>query len=98
MIATVCLVLILSVTTLAWVVTRLFAFPPRRAIGCTPGDAGLTFEEVKFPSKDGLALSGWWIAQRGAKSVPPSAILVHPLGGNRCGYPGVRVKLYAAAE
>ncbi len=45
-----------------------------------PADYGLTYEDVSFPSRDGLPLRGWWLE---ADSSSPVIILVHGAGGNR---------------
>jgi fermentation-respiration switch protein FrsA (DUF1100 family) len=46
----------------AWSLTH----PPRKPITRTPADLGIAFEEVTFPTADGLTLSAWYIpAQNG---------------------------------
>lgn len=61
--------------------TRLLAFPPRFPIlREDPAQLGLPpFDEVVFPSRDGIELSGWFIPAKGNAAV----ILVHSLGGSR---------------
>lgn len=49
-----------------------------------PGEVGLAFEEVSFPSTDGVELRGWFIPADSQKLI----IHNHFLPGNRCGYPG----------
>jgi uncharacterized protein len=54
-----------------------------------PGEVGLEFEEVFFPSMDGVPLEGWFIPAESDKLIIHS----HFLPGNRYGYrasPGVR--------
>jgi uncharacterized protein len=46
----------------------LLSYPPRLPVRCpTPADVGLHYEEVSFPTADGLTLRGWFIpGQNGA--------------------------------
>lgn len=46
-------------------VGQMFYHPDRRVHG-SPADAGLAFREVRFASRDGTALSGWFVPARGA--------------------------------
>lgn len=39
-------------------------FFPQRAMLASPGDAGLTFDDVFFTSTDGTRLHGWWLPSR----------------------------------
>lgn len=41
-------------------VSRMFYYPDRAVHG-SPADAGLAFTEVRFASRDGTALSGWFV-------------------------------------
>ncbi|WP_033338088.1 alpha/beta hydrolase [Catenuloplanes japonicus] len=50
----------------------------------TPAEAGLDFEDVTFPSRDGVPLEGWFIPAPGATKV---IIANHPLWFNRAGLP-----------
>ena len=49
-----------------------------------PRDAGLAYEEVEFPARDGVRLSGWFIPASAAGPCP-SVILVHGWRWNRLG-------------
>src|SRR5215469_3214976 len=49
-----------------------------------PGEVGLEYEEVVFPSMDGVPLEGWLIPADSDKLI----IHNHFLPGNRYGYPG----------
>ena len=40
---------------------RIFVFFPTAEVRYTPGDAGLAYEEVFFPTSDGHSLHGWYI-------------------------------------
>ncbi|MBM2614300.1 alpha/beta hydrolase [Actinoplanes sp. LDG1-06] len=50
----------------------------------TPAEAGLAYEDVTFPSLDGVPLEGWFIPAPGATRV---VIANHPLGFTRAGLP-----------
>ena len=65
---------ILAALVLAWRNPRV---PPRR----TPADVGISFEEIHFASRRGLALHGWWIPcdREGRR---PLVVLVHGWGRN----------------
>ena len=57
-----------------------FAHPLRAPILRTPADLDLTFEDVTFPSADGVPIEAWFIPQ------PASTRLIvvnHPLNFNR---------------
>jgi pimeloyl-ACP methyl ester carboxylesterase len=48
-------------TGLALFFTRMLVRPPRQPLWETPDEYGLPFEDVQFPARDGLRLSGWFI-------------------------------------
>ncbi|MBL7259582.1 alpha/beta hydrolase [Actinoplanes sp. LDG1-01] len=50
----------------------------------TPAEAGLAYEDVTFPSADGVPLEGWFIPAPGSRRV---VIANHPLGFTRAGLP-----------
>jgi len=50
----------------------------------TPDDAGLDYENVRFPSYDGVPLEGWYIPAAGSSRV---IIANHPSGFTRSGLP-----------
>ena len=50
----------------------------------TPAELGLAFEEVTFPSSDGIPIEAWFIPrQRSTKPI----VVDHPLNFNRYGCP-----------
>ena len=59
----------------------------RVPIGSNPGDFGLEYVDVSFPSRDGLTLRGWWL-EGGDDS--PVIVVVHGSEGNRA-YPADRM-------
>ncbi|MDT8305765.1 MAG: alpha/beta fold hydrolase [Anaerolineae bacterium] len=62
---------------------RQMVRPPRQPLWATPRDAGLSYEDVEFPARDGLRLSGWFLP---ADTSPgPAIILVHGWPWNRLG-------------
>ena len=67
---------------------RKFVFFPTAAIERTPADVGLKFEDVYFPTDDGLTLNGWFVpapptAGEAAGRVAGTTLLwFHGNGGN----------------
>lgn len=59
--------------------------PQRAPILKTPADYGLDFEDVFFPSFDGVALEAWYIPAANSDKL---IICNHPLTMNRYGFPG----------
>jgi uncharacterized protein len=61
---------------------EVMSSPPRMPVCCqTPADFGLRYEDVAFPTPDGLTLRGWYIpGQNGA-----TILFAHGGGGNRLG-------------
>lgn len=62
---------------------RQMVRPPRRPLWATPRDAGLSYEDIEFPARDGLRLSGWFLPADASPG--PAIILVHGWPGNRLG-------------
>ena len=62
------------------VTTRRFAYNDKENAGLTPASFGLPFEEVAFPSRDGVPLRGWWVAAPQARG---TVVLVHGLNRSR---------------
>lgn len=63
--------------------SHAFVNPLRSPILHTPDEIGLSFEEVTFPSADGVPLEGWFIPADTDRIV----IANHPMGFNRSGLP-----------
>lgn len=59
--------------------------PQRAPVLGTPGDYGLNYEDVFFPSKDGVPLEAWFIPCQGSDKL---IICNHPATMSRTGYPG----------
>jgi pimeloyl-ACP methyl ester carboxylesterase len=67
--------------------------PPRQRLWASPSDLGMPFEEVQFPARDGLRLSGWFIptgesaaeTEFETDSAAPTLIFVHSWPWNRLG-------------
>jgi pimeloyl-ACP methyl ester carboxylesterase len=59
------------------------SYPPRQLVCCqTPADVGLHYEDVSFPTSDGVTLRGWYIpGQNGA-----TILFAHGGGSNRLGF------------
>ncbi len=66
---------------------RMMIAPKRQALWATPEDIGLEFEDVQFPARDGLRVSGWFIpANKDSSASKPTVVLVHSWQWNRLGY------------
>lgn len=72
---------------LALFFTRMLVWPPRQPLWETPADYGLPFEDVQFPARDGLRLSGWFIPGKNDSQDDKSTtiVLVHGWPWNRLG-------------
>ncbi|EFQ84385.1 hypothetical protein HMPREF0063_10237 [Aeromicrobium marinum DSM 15272] len=64
-------------------ISHAFVNPVRSPVLWSPSDAGLDFQDVTFPSADGVPLEGWFIPANSDKLV----ILNHPMGFSRAGLP-----------
>jgi hypothetical protein len=60
-----------------------FTSPPRSPILHNPAEEGLAYEDVTFPSADGVPLEGWFIPADSDRLI----IANHPMGFNRAGLP-----------
>jgi uncharacterized protein len=58
--------------------------PPRERLWATPADVGLSYQEVHFPARDGVRLSGWFVPAS-VEGQGPAVILVHGWPWNRLG-------------
>jgi dipeptidyl aminopeptidase/acylaminoacyl peptidase len=75
------------ITVIAAFFSRLLINPPRQRLWTTPSSLGLPYEEVQFPARDGLRLSGWFIPRKRAnqRGTDTTIILVHGWPWNRLG-------------
>jgi pimeloyl-ACP methyl ester carboxylesterase len=66
---------------------RMIIRPPRQRLWATPDELGMAYEDVQFPARDGLRLSGWFIPARleGEQRAKATLILVHGWPWNRLG-------------
>jgi pimeloyl-ACP methyl ester carboxylesterase len=60
--------------------TRRFQYNDKENAGLTPASFALAFEEVSFPSGDGVPLSGWWVP---AAEPRGTVVLIHGLNRSR---------------
>jgi len=56
-----------------------YIYYPERILSADPGDIGLNFESVSFKTTDGVKLSGWFVANEGARGV---ILFCHGNAGN----------------
>jgi len=75
------------ITVLSAYMARMIISPPRQRLWATPDDLGMPFEDVQFPARDGLRLSGWFIPAKSDNGQQPKAtlLLVHGWPWNRLG-------------
>ena len=64
---------------------EMFWHGARTPVMRRPDDVGLEFEEVSFPSRDGVPLEGWYIPAEGSDKL---LVINHPMTCNRYGFPG----------
>lgn len=66
--------------------TRRMISPPRQALWTSPAQMSLPYENVQFPARDGVRLSGWFLpAAKGNERNGATIILVHGWTWNRLG-------------
>lgn len=68
---------------------RTLTHPPRKPLTTTPGDQGIAYEDVFFPTEDGLTLSGWFIPPQNGRTL----IACHGIFDNREQFLGPAVEL-----
>ena len=65
---------------------RMLLSPPRQRLSATPDDLGMPFEDVQFPARDGVRLSGWFVPVKKAVSdTKGTVVIVHGWPWNRLG-------------
>jgi uncharacterized protein len=62
-------------------IVHIATFPPRRRVKRTPAEFNAPFENVRFPSRGGVELSGWYIPAR--QKAQGTIILCHGMSANR---------------
>lgn len=56
---------------------RKLIFHPVPLTGLTPKNYGLKFQEISFPSSDGVSLTGWWVEHPGKDAKRPILLYCH---------------------
>ncbi len=74
----------LTAAIVALFARRMIA-PTRQPLWCTPDEMGLPFENVNFPARDSVRLSGWFIPAARAEGGNATVILLHGWAWNRLG-------------
>lgn len=64
---------------------QMFAHGVRAPVLRRPDEYGMPYEDVFFPSMDGITLAGWFIPAEGSDKL---LITNHPMTCNRYGFPG----------
>lgn len=65
-------------------IAKGLAYSTRTPVLRWPGDAGLEWEDVTFPSADGIPLEAWFIPRAGSNKL---IICAHAFGFSRAGFP-----------
>ena len=73
-------VLVLFTIALGYYGSTLITSVPHLAVPYTPKDFSWTYEEVRFPSEDGLQLTGWFVPAKNPSSI--TIIVQHGVGSN----------------
>ena len=73
------------VTAVAAFFVQRMVKPPRQGLWATPGDLGLAYQDIHFPARDGVRLSGWFVPAPNAAQEGPAVILLHGWTWNRLG-------------
>ena len=68
---------------IAWVISERAIHPRPKAEDHDLSDFDLPAREVSFPSRDGMALAGWFIAPPAANAPTPGVVLSHGHGRSR---------------
>lgn len=68
-----------------------FTTPPRRALNENPAAFLSAFEDIRFPARDGLSLSGWFVPCVDAPDTRRAVVLLH-------GYGSTRIQMLARAK
>lgn len=71
--------------TIAAYIARILVNPSRNSLWTVPTDWGIDYEDVQFPARDGLRLSGWFLPQKTHAEPAKTVIFVHGLHWNRLG-------------
>jgi dienelactone hydrolase len=74
----------LTAAIVALFARRMIA-PARQPLWCSPGDMGLPFENIHFPARDSVRLSGWFIPAARSEGGNATIILLHGWAWNRLG-------------
>jgi fermentation-respiration switch protein FrsA (DUF1100 family) len=68
----------------AWFIAYIATHPPRKRLRRTPAEFGAAYEDIQFPSRDGLPLSGWYVPARPVEGRSTGVvILCHGMSANR---------------
>lgn len=77
-------VLAIAIVGFAAYVGWKLTHPPRKPLAAHPGDYGLAYEDVRFPSATGdQQLAGWYIPAQGKIPAKATVIFSHGYAGNR---------------
>ncbi len=65
-----------------WFLEKSLIYYPDKYLEATPADYDLAFEEVFFPTSDGMEIHGWWIPAKAGGAGRPVILWMHGNAGN----------------
>ena len=65
-----------------WFLEKSLIYYPDKYLEATPQDYDLAFEEVFFPTSDGMEIHGWWIPAKAGGAGRPVILWMHGNAGN----------------
>ncbi len=74
------------ISAVAAIFARRMIAPARQPLWATPAQVGMDYEEISFPARDGVRLSGWFIPAAADAEQAGTIVLLHGWGWNRLGF------------
>ena len=75
------------ITAVSYFFARNIVKPPQKELWAAPSDIGMDYEDVQFPARDGVRISGWFIPAATDKQHGATLIMTHGWMWNRLGIP-----------
>lgn len=75
------------ITAVSYFFARNIIKPPQKKLWAFPSDIGMDYEDVQFPARDGVRISGWFIPAASGTQNGATLIITHGWLWNRLGIP-----------
>ncbi len=75
------------ITAVSYFFAQRIIRPPQKKLWARPSDIGMEYEDVQFPARDGVRISGWFIPATGGRQDGATLIMTHGWPWNRLGTP-----------